>query len=83
MDNKKIVCEIYSRISGYMRPVIQWNRGKKEEFSERKYMRVPEFIKYSAGSRNFREFDEKRIIENAKFLSQSGIFDKIINECEM
>jgi len=28
-------CEIYSRIVGYMRPVSQWNDGKKEEFHDR------------------------------------------------
>lgn len=29
-------CEIYSRIVGYLRPINQWNNGKKEEFSLRK-----------------------------------------------
>lgn len=28
--------EVFSRIVGYHRPVKQWNRGKKEEFKERK-----------------------------------------------
>ncbi len=28
--------EIYSRIVGYLRPVKQWNRGKREEFRTRK-----------------------------------------------
>ena len=28
-------CEIYSRIVGYIRPVEQWNEGKKQEFKER------------------------------------------------
>jgi ribonucleoside-triphosphate reductase len=28
--------EIYSRIVGYFRPVNQWNRGKYEEFTERR-----------------------------------------------
>ncbi|HDY71273.1 MAG TPA: ribonucleoside triphosphate reductase [Nitrospirae bacterium] len=28
--------EIYSRIVGYLRPVKQWNKGKKEEFKARK-----------------------------------------------
>ncbi len=28
-------CEIYSRIVGYIRPVQQWNAGKKLEYSER------------------------------------------------
>ena len=29
-------CEIYSRIVGYIRPVKQWNKGKKAEFCNRK-----------------------------------------------
>lgn len=29
-------CEVYSRIVGYLRPVQQWNTGKKREFKERK-----------------------------------------------
>ena len=37
--NIKIPCEIYSRVVGYMRPVSQWNKGKKEEFSERKTLK--------------------------------------------
>jgi hypothetical protein len=28
-------CEVYSRIVGYMRPVHQWNFGKKEEWKVR------------------------------------------------
>ena len=28
--------EIYSRIVGYYRPIQNWNRGKKHEFSQRK-----------------------------------------------
>lgn len=33
-------CEVYSRIVGYLRPVQQWNKGKKEEFSERKVYKL-------------------------------------------
>ena len=29
-------CEVYSRVVGYLRPVDQWNKGKQEEFKERK-----------------------------------------------
>lgn len=28
-------CEVYSRIVGYLRPVAQWNKGKKAEFYDR------------------------------------------------
>lgn len=37
MTVKKIATEVYSRVSGYFRPVAQWNKGKREEFSERKF----------------------------------------------
>ncbi|MCA9398339.1 MAG: ribonucleoside triphosphate reductase, partial [Candidatus Omnitrophica bacterium] len=35
-------CEVYSRVVGYLRPVEQWNKGKKEEFKERKTYKVCE-----------------------------------------
>ena len=28
--------EVYSRVTGYFRPVANWNKGKQEEFQERK-----------------------------------------------
>ena len=28
--------EVYSRVCGYFRPIENWNRGKKEEFKDRK-----------------------------------------------
>ena len=35
-------CEVYSRVVGYLRPVQNWNKGKKEEFAMRKTMHVAE-----------------------------------------
>lgn len=32
----KVPVEVYSRVVGYFRPVNQWNKGKQEEFAERK-----------------------------------------------
>lgn len=32
--------EVYSRVCGFFRPVQQWNKGKKEEFRERKEFTV-------------------------------------------
>ena len=34
---KKVPCEVYSRIVGYLRPVQNWNKEKKQEWAERKY----------------------------------------------
>ena len=33
--------EVYSRVVGYFRPVSNWNKGKKEEFRERKTFKIP------------------------------------------
>jgi hypothetical protein len=35
-------CEVYSRIVGYLRPVNQWNEGKKREYEERKEYNIVE-----------------------------------------
>jgi len=35
-SRKEIPVEVYSRVVGYYRPVDQWNKGKKEEFEQRK-----------------------------------------------
>ena len=32
--------EVYSRVTGYYRPVNRWNKGKQEEFKERKMFEV-------------------------------------------
>ena len=29
-------CDVWSRVVGYLRPVNQWNKGKVEEFKQRK-----------------------------------------------
>jgi hypothetical protein len=43
---RRIAVEVYSRVVGYFRPVNQWNKGKREEFGERK--------PYSLGGGRFR-----------------------------
>ena len=35
-------CEVYSRVVGYIRPVTQWNKGKKREFKDRKEFVIEE-----------------------------------------
>lgn len=29
-------CEVYSRVVGYLSPIHRWNKGKREEFGDRK-----------------------------------------------
>lgn len=33
-------CEVYSRIVGYLRPVQQWNKGKRDEFHQRQEFKI-------------------------------------------
>ncbi|WP_041605913.1 anaerobic ribonucleoside-triphosphate reductase [Halothermothrix orenii] len=35
MEKKRQKCEVYSRVVGFLTPVSQWNKGKKEEFKDR------------------------------------------------
>jgi hypothetical protein len=39
-QEERVPCEVYSRIVGYVRPVRNWNKGKKQEFAERQTYRV-------------------------------------------
>ena len=49
MTEKKEIqeCEIYSRVVGYLSPVSEWNKGKKEEFKQRKTFEITEAAKKS------------------------------------
>lgn len=33
-------CEVFSRVVGYLRPVQNWNKGKKEEYTLRANFKV-------------------------------------------
>ena len=37
---KRVKCERFSRIVGYLRPLQQWNEGKKEEWNDRKMFNI-------------------------------------------
>jgi anaerobic ribonucleoside-triphosphate reductase len=39
-ENKRTECEVYSRVVGYLRPVSQWNRGKQQEYLDRKTFKI-------------------------------------------
>jgi len=41
MAGKKQRCQIYSRVVGYLSPVSHWNKGKKEEWENRKTYEQP------------------------------------------
>lgn len=37
---KRQACEVYSRVVGYLRPVKDWNEGKRSEFSDRAKFKI-------------------------------------------
>ena len=37
---KKCKTEVFSRVTGFYRPVQSWNKGKKAEFKDRKTFKV-------------------------------------------
>ena len=40
-DSERTRCEIWSRVMGYLRPVDQWNPGKRSEHRERLPFKEP------------------------------------------
>jgi len=40
IETKRTTCEVYSRVTGYLRPVSQWNDGKQAEYAQRKCFKV-------------------------------------------
>jgi len=37
---KRQECEVYSRVTGYLRPVKQWNDAKVSEWKDKKFFKV-------------------------------------------
>ncbi len=40
IETKRMPCEVYSRVAGYLRPVQQWNDGKQAEYYNRKTFKI-------------------------------------------
>jgi len=64
MEQKKVIrvkvlpCEVYSRVVGYYTPVINWNDGKKQEFLERKTIKINDAFKSFNEFLNNKKFDK-------------------------
>jgi len=39
---QQVACEVFHRVVGYYRPVINFNNGKKEEFGDRTFFQLNE-----------------------------------------
>ena len=50
---RKVPCEVYSRVVGYLRPVQNWNLGRQQEFRDRVVFNVSNTI--IQGERNGHE----------------------------
>jgi len=48
---QRVECEVYSRVTGYLRPVKQWNDAKRQEFVDRKLYKIP----YDNNTKDIRE----------------------------
>jgi len=46
----KVPVEVYSRVVGYFRPVNQWNKGKQQEFRERKEYKIESLMMGSSSN---------------------------------
>lgn len=43
-ETKRQECEIYSRITGYLRPTSQWNDAQQEIFKDRKTFNTEKYV---------------------------------------
>ena len=50
---RKVRCEVYSRIVGYLRPLRNWNEAKLQEFKERVNYKKPDLGDLNARSKNY------------------------------
>lgn len=48
-------CEVYSRIVGYLRPVSQWNSGKRQEYKDRVLFRITDTPEIRDGGTGIKE----------------------------
>ena len=39
--DRRVPCEVYSRVVGYLRPVSAWNEAKQQEYQDRKPFAMP------------------------------------------
>lgn len=56
----KVPCEVWSRVVGYMTPVQQWNKGKQQEFADRKTFDAENTANRSSGNPDYGVFSIDR-----------------------
>lgn len=74
------VTEVYSRITGYYRPVMNWNDGKAQEYKDRKVYQIDAFEKIEAASVVKKQKAEKTLNESVK--EAAGAQPEIIKQIQ-
>lgn len=72
-------CEVYSRITGYYRPVKNWNDGKAQEFKERKTYVVDGIVEKEDRDKP-NEYDEVPILVTTKTCPKCKEAEKMLIE---
>ena len=57
---KKCVTEVFSRVTGFFRPVQDWNKGKAAEFKQRKMFQLGGKVENEQRSSENRENRENK-----------------------
>lgn len=57
-DEERQPCERWTRVMGYFRPVENYNKGKKQEFADRKYFSEGKAMKRLADASKTKEAAE-------------------------
>ncbi len=77
-------CEVYSRITGYYRPVKNWNDGKVQEFKQRKTYDVSEVSKDGGRILQTPRAEESKAIKCDKLANGLYLFEsKTCPNCKM
>ncbi len=58
-------CEIFSRVVGYLRPIRNWNEGKREEFKMRTLYTIDGKAMNNQGERNHVNNNIKNVKNNS------------------
>jgi ribonucleoside-triphosphate reductase len=56
MNTKRCEVEVFSRVTGFFRPVQSWNKGKTEEFKDRKKYNMDGVTEKNEASRATKAF---------------------------
>ena len=46
MQEKRQKCTVYARVCGFITPLDNWNKGKRQEYNDREMFNVSERIKH-------------------------------------